>query len=234
LLYGDQKLTVAGETVEWIAGMIRDGSYSPGDRLPGERQLAKLLKVSRASVREALGKLETVGLVECRHGLGTFVKDPSREILQAALMPYILTDQETVRKLFQIRQLIEVEAAGLAAQCAGSGQIAEMARWVEAVESHISRGNTNGIVMADAELHRQIIIATGNDILVDLLDSIADLLRAMRRDSINIPGLLPQIVSDHRAIFEAIEAKDSQAARQAMQGHLAGIIAQVKETWSDL
>lgn len=232
MLYGDQKSTVAGETVERIADMIRSGDYTPGDRLPGERQLAQQLHVSRTSVREALGRLETVGLVECRHGLGTFVKDPSREVVQAALMPHLLTDRETLQKLFEIRQLIEVEAAVLAAERANSAQLGVMRRWLEEVETQIARANEAGIVTADIEFHRQIIIATGNDIMVDLMDSIVDLLRAVRRDSINIPELQGSIISGHRAIFEAIAAGNSQAARQAMQDHLAAIMAGVKAAWS--
>ncbi len=232
MLYGDQKITVAGETVERIADMIRSGDYIPGDRLPGERQLAQELHVSRTSVREALGRLETVGLVECRHGLGTFVKDPSREIVQAALMPHLLTDRETLQKLFEIRQLIEVEAAALAAERANSAQLGVMRRWLEEVETQIARANEAGIVTADIEFHRQIIIATGNDIMVDLMDSLVDLLRAVRRDSINIPELQATIISGHRAIFEAIVAGNSQAARQAMQDHLAAIMARVKIAWS--
>ena len=232
VLYSDQKITVAGETVERIADMIRSGQYTPGDRLPGERQLAQQLHVSRTSVREALGRLETVGLVECRHGLGTFVKEPSREIIQAALVPHLLTDRDTLQKLFEIRQLIEVEAAAQAAERATPTHLAVMRRWLEEVETQIARENLDGIVTADVEFHRQIIIATGNDILVDLMDSIVDLLRAMRRDSINIPELLSNIISGHRAILEAIEVRDSGLARQAMQNHLAAIMVRVKASWS--
>lgn len=232
MLYGDQKSTVAGETVERIAEMIRSGDYILGDRLPGERQLAQQLRVSRTSVREALGRLETVGLVECRHGLGTFVKDPSREVIQAALVPHLLTDRETLPKLFEIRQLIEVEAAALAAERVSLAQLVVMRRWLEEVETQIARQNEAGIVTADIEFHRQIIIATGNDIMVDLMDSIVDLLRAVRRESINIPELQATIISGHRAIFEAITAGDSPAARQSMQEHLAAIMVRVKAAWS--
>ena len=231
MLYGDQKLSVAGEIVEQIAGMIRSGQYAAGDRLPGERQLAKQLQVSRTSVREALSRLETFGLLESRHGLGTFVKDPSREVLHASLMPHLLIEPETVGKLFELRQIIEVDAAARAAQRANSSEKAIMRRWVEEVETQIARENAPGVVTADVEFHRQIIIATGNDILVDLMDSIVDLLRAMRRDSMNIPELQEKMIISHRAILTAIEAGDSDAARQAMREHLALVATRVKAFW---
>jgi GntR family transcriptional repressor for pyruvate dehydrogenase complex len=233
LIYGDQKLSVAGETVEQIADMIRTGQYAPGDRLPSERKLAEQLQVSRTSVREALGRLETIGLLESRHGLGTFVKDPSRELLQASLMPHILTDSETLKKLFELREIIEVDAAARAAKRADASQKAIMRRWVEEVETQMARENAAGVVTADVEFHRQIIIATGNDILVDLMDSIVDLLRAMRRDSMNIPELQSKIIAGHRAILAAIEAGDSRGARKAMRDHLVTVAARVKTFWAE-
>ena len=71
------------QVLDLIVENIDSGTLRPGDRLPSERKLAEQLQVSRTSVREALGRLETIGLLESRHGLGTFVKDPSRELLQA-------------------------------------------------------------------------------------------------------------------------------------------------------
>lgn len=226
------KPSVSADTVQQIADMIRTGNYSAGDRLPGERQLARQLHVSRTSVREALRKLETMGMLEIRQGLGTFVKDPSREAIQSSLPPYILTDQPTLEKLFEIREIIEVEAAARAARRATADQIATMKTWKEAVEAHIAGQNSDGIVMADVEFHRQIIVATGNDILTSLMDSIADLLRDMRWDSSSIPELLPEIIAGHQAIFTAIENRDAGAARQAMKNHLAGISARVKAFWA--
>lgn len=223
--------SVSADTVEQIAAMIRAGDYAAGDRLPGERILAKQLQVSRASVREALRTLTTIGLLETRQGLGSFVKDPSQELLQASLPPPILTNQATLEKVFEIRQIIEVEAAALAAERVDPNQLAVMKHWLLAVETHIARDEMEDMVTADIEFHRQIIVATGNDILVGLMDSISDLLRDMRWDSSKIPELLTQIIAGHRAIFKATEARDSSAARQAMQAHLDVISARVKSFW---
>lgn len=233
MLYGNQRATVAGETVERIAEMIRSGQYGPGDRLPSERQLAQQLQVSRTSVREALSRLETLGLLEGRHGLGTFVKVPSSEIIQASLFPHILSDKKTLEKVFEIREIIEVEAAARAAKRATSYHLSSMRRWVEEMETCIARSNVDGIVTADVEFHRQVIIATGNQILVDLMDSIADLLRAMRRDSIKLPELLSEQTAGHRAILAEIEAGRSQGAARAMRDHLRSVILHVKDAWSE-
>jgi GntR family transcriptional regulator, transcriptional repressor for pyruvate dehydrogenase complex len=231
LLYGNQKSSVAEKTVNRITEMIRTGNYAPGDRLPSERKLAEQLKVGRTSVREAIRQLEVVGLVESRLGLGTFVKDPSNEVLQSTFISHVLPDQETIQKLFDLREIIEVEAAARAAQRADEYQIAHMRHWLQMVETYIARNDAHGITMADVEFHRHIIIATDNDILVNLMDSIVDLLRDMRDASSNIAAHLPEIVTGHRRILEAIAAGDSEAARQAMKDHLATIRKRVKELW---
>lgn len=232
MLNVSSKSSVSADTVHQIAEMLRAGEYIVGDRLPGERQLAKQLRVSRASVREALRKLETVGLLEIRQGLGTFVKEPNNEAIQASLPPHILTDQTTLNKLFEMREIIEVEAAARAAERVTSEQLTAMHQWLEAVETAVVQQDATGIVTADVEFHRQIVVATANELLVYLMDSLVDLLRDMRWDSSNIPALLPEIVAGHRAILAAIEAGDSQAARLAMQRHLVGISARVQAYWA--
>lgn len=233
MLYSTLKPSVADETVERIAEMIRTGGYLPGDRLPSERKLVEQLKVGRTSVREAMRRLETIGLVESRHGLGNFVKDPSSEVIQASLLPHTLANKETLEKLFDLREIIEVEAAARAAKRASAGQITAMKKWLQTVETNVAREDAAGLIVADVEFHRQIIIATGNDILVNLMDSIVDLLREMRYDSTHIPELLPQIIGGHRAIMAAIEAHDADAARQAMRDHLAAVGARVKNFWTE-
>ncbi|MCP4165400.1 MAG: FadR family transcriptional regulator [Chloroflexi bacterium] len=229
--YSHQKSSVAEETVEHISEMIRTGEYAPGDQLPSERKLAQELHVGRTSIREAIRQLETVGLLESRQGLGTFVKDPSGEVIRATLFPHFITSQETIRKLFEVREIIEVEAAGRAAERAETTQITLMRKWVQAVETHIAREDGQSMINADVEFHRQIVIATDNDILVSLMDSIVGLLHEMRTDSMHIPDLLPGIVSGHRAILAAIEMGDSQAARQAMKDHLTHVGAAVQAYW---
>jgi DNA-binding FadR family transcriptional regulator len=225
------KVSVSEETVAGIVQMIRDDQYAPGDRLPGERLLSKQLAVGRTSVREAIRHLEALGLLEVRQGLGTFVKDPGARILQTTLAPHIVTDKRQLDELFETREIIEIAAASRAAERADAAQIAAMRRWAQMIETYVARGDAQGIVTADVEFHRQIIAASGNNTLVALMDSIVDLLHDMRYDSGDIPELLPEIISGHRAILAAIEARDSVAARQAMREHLTNVARRVKEFW---
>ena len=225
------KVSVTEETVEQIVQMIRTEQYAPGDRLPGERILSKQLAVGRTSVREAIRQLETLGLLEVRQGLGTFVKDPGKRILQTTLAPHIVTDKRQLDELFETREIIEIAAAARAAQRADAAQIAAIRRSAQMVEMYVARGDSQGIVTADVEFHRQIVVATGNDTLVTLMDSIVDLLHDMRFDSGDIPQLLPEIVTGHRAILAGIEAHDNAAAGRAMREHLETVAKRVMEYW---
>ena len=216
--------SIADDAEAQILGMIRGAAYAPGDRLPSERQLTQQLGVSRTSIRAALGRLVALGLLDARPGSGTYVKAPSNEILQAALAPHISTDHSTLLKLFELREIIEVEAAGRAAQRATPQDMAALQRWAEAIETAVARQDRDGLMLADTEFHRQIVLATGNDVLVHLMDSVAHLLREMRYASTSHPQVLP----GQRAILAAIEAGDSAAARQAMRGHLSVVRAKAE------
>jgi GntR family transcriptional repressor for pyruvate dehydrogenase complex len=209
--------------VQWIIDMVRQNRYVPGDRLPGERALAEQLTVSRTSVRDALGRLEAMGVLEQRAGLGTFVKEPTSGVLQASLTSQLFSDPAKLSKVFEVREIIEVEAAMRAAERATEAEIEQIRHWSEQVEISIARSDGVGRSLADVEFHRQIVIATGNDLLVDLIDSMAGLLHEMRAFALTIPGLGPEVIAGHQAIVEAIAAHDSQAARRAMQNHLNNV-----------
>ncbi len=233
MIYTRQKSSIARETFDFIADRIRGGRYAPGDKLPGERSLARQLRVGRNSVREAIRRLETAGLLETRQGLGSFVKDPSGEILQTALISNFLTDTAIQEKLFDLRLIIEVEATVRAVQCITPEQLQDLRRFHELVEKCSARGDIDGMIVADFEFHRQLLVATGNDILVNLMDGIMDLLREMRRVGAEIPELLSERISSHRAIIKAIENGDGEAARRAMKEHLEGVFKRVKSIRED-
>ncbi len=231
MFYSQPKTSVTEEAARQIVEMIRNGRYNSGDKLPGERQLSKDLQIGRTSVREAIRRLEAMGLVEVRQGRGTYVNDPSNRTLQTTLTPHILTNQQKLDELFELRQIVESAAAARAAKRADAAQIETMHYWAQTIETAVARQETTLITTADIEFHRQIIIASGNSTLVNLMDSIVDLLRDMRHDSIQIPNLLPEIVRGHREILTAIENKDAQAAADAMRRHLIDVAERVKEFW---
>lgn len=219
---------ISVDALEAITDLIRSGAYRPGDRLPGERQLAKHLSVSRASIREAIRRLETIGFVEIHQGVGTFVKAPGNEVLRAALVSPLAPDPPTLRKLFEIREIIEVEAAARAAQRVTAAQLGKMRYCLDELALRAARRDMRGAVIADVEFHRVIIEATGNDMLVKLVDNLIDLLREMRLSTGMFEEMLHHTIEDHSAVYDAIRRGDAAAAKHAMQAHLDHVKATTK------
>lgn len=196
---------------------MREGNLLPGDRLPGERQLVEMLGVSRTSVRTGVTRLVMMGLLEVKAGSGTFVREPNTTAVRDVLVQHYAPDVETMQQLFELREIIESEAAARAAQRATPEQISMLRHWADEIVFAAQRKDREGLAQADVEFHRLILIATGNEILVDVIDTIAPLLHEMRQASMGSPEVLP----GQRAILTAIENRDSPAARNAMLKHLA-------------
>ena len=228
MLRAIEKSRVSQGIVDQLVSLIRSGNFTPGDQLPGERQMAQKLGVSRNSVREALRTLETVGLIEIKPGKGTFVKDPSSEVLRAALVPHLFQDEDTFAKLFELREIIEVEAASRAAERISEEQLEQIGRWLNTMEVSVDNNDLEMALVADVEFHRHVIIATGNDVLIDLMESVVDLLREMRRISPSFVDLLPHSIKQHRAILAALKRGDGPAAKEAMHTHLQDVRADSK------
>jgi len=215
-----EHVRLSQSAVEQIKELIAKRELHPGDRLPGERELVRQLGISRTSVREALRILEVMGLVEVRPGSGTYVKDPTADVMQAPLTPWLAAHRDSLMELFEVRELIEPGAAALAAQRACPHTIQAMRQTLEEMERAHQDGDLVGAVMADAEFHHLIMKATGNKLLIKLLDNIVHLLEEGRKASLRVPGQTARAIAGHRQILEAIAANDGEAAARAMSTHL--------------
>ena len=205
---------------ESIADLIDAGEFAPGDRLPGERDLARKLEVSRASLREALSALELEGYVEIRVGSGVYVRPRRRSRKGAALTGRIgeVSPFDTLRA----RRLIEAETAALAARHASAEQIAaiESAFAGLAADMRARKARSEG----DRLFHVRIAEAAGNTALAAI---VRDLWAAWhqplnaRLESLFVTAQRRRDnVGEHRRILDAIRARDPAAARAAMRSHL--------------
>lgn len=206
--------------VERIKAFIQEKRLAPGTRLPGERELCERLGVSRSSLREALRVLEVMGMIEIRPRSGTYVKDPTSDIIRVPLLPWLAMHRETVRQIFELRQLIEPGAAALAAQRATAKELEALRQTLVDMEDCIAKEDLVGAILADAEFHHVITKATRNEYLVEFMDSIVHFLEEGRKASLRVPGQPQRAVVGHREIYEAITRGDGEAARAAMEKHL--------------
>jgi GntR family transcriptional repressor for pyruvate dehydrogenase complex len=184
--------------------MVISGGLEPGERLPPERELCSHLGVSRTVVREALNLLEARGLISIEHGRGAVVSGGSRRAVRDTLGLLLRVQPKTLWELLEIRKILEVEVAGLAAERAGPDDVTAMQLQLD----------------ADVEFHALLARGTRNEVLLTMLEPVVDLLRASRRVSAAKPGNALRALGEHERILRRVEARDVEGAREEMRAHL--------------
>src|SRR5271166_696554 len=192
----------------------------PGDLLPPERQLVKMLGVSRGSVRDAIRSLELMGLLEPRQGLGTVVCSPGASAANP-LANALLNKQKQVAELIDVRKMIEPHLAGRAALHASRDEIADMEDILLRQEAKVRRGEL--AVEEDSEFHYSIALASNNSAILKVVDVLMDLLRDTREHSLQGEGRQEKSLAGHRRILSALKRRDAAAAKVAMRRHLQEI-----------
>jgi len=200
-----------------IASEIRDEIAEGDGWLPPERDLAVKLGVSRPVVREATKRLELQGLLEVKHGVGTKVVDKLHKPLNGSLALLIPDDKERLRQLMQVRFMLEPENARLAAENASATQTRRLKTALKNLEA---ADGYDAAVDADMAFHRELAIASGNQIAALLLQSLSDLMQTgLTRGYSRVST--QNALHQHAAILTAIEKRDAATAAKAMRDHLS-------------
>ncbi|HEY6759285.1 MAG TPA: FadR/GntR family transcriptional regulator [Baekduia sp.] len=198
---------------------ILDGTLSPGDRLPTERELGDQFGVSRTVIREAIRSLIAKGLLEVRGGSGLRVATIDVSAVRETMGMYLRVNAEfDYGKLHEVRSVLEIEIAGLAAERATAEDLAALQRSVDDMAAALD--DVEKVSALDVEFHRLIAQAAHNSLFLVMLDSIGDILLDVRRATMGIRGRPARGLEHHRAILDRIAAREPDAARQAMRAHL--------------
>lgn len=212
--------TTSESVVLQLREMIQRGELRPGDRLPPERDLAKLFGVSRPTLRAGIRSLAAVGVLQSRQGAGTFVVDtegsPSLDSSPLRLMAAL--HGFTGTEMFEARQSLEMAIAGLAAERATGDQMASMAE--ELAGMYASMDEPEQYLLHDMRFHQTVAAASGNRILTALMNMVATILYDVRRKTVNRAHDLKESAEMHRQIYRAIRDRNPEAARIAMRDHL--------------
>ena len=216
-----KRTSVSLEAAEAIKALILSGELGSGDALPPERNLAVMLGISRPSVREALRVLTAMNVVEPRHGGGTYVTSLDPRLLARPINFLLQVKPRTFLHLFEVRQVLEVSGARLAAPKMTDEVVSELERLADEAASVLRQPARYSEV--GFELHTKIIEATGNPIYLSLYESISDLLLESRRRTAQVAAVRRQAHEDHLVIVAALRKRDAEAAAQAMHDHLEGM-----------
>ena len=216
--------SLAHELVDALAGRIRDGSLNAGEKLPTEAAIMEEFGVSRTVVREAISRLQAAGLVETRHGVGTFVVGLG-EGSAFRISPEQLGTLQDVIAVLELRIGVETESAALAAMRRTPENLETLRNALKAFLAAVEEGRD--AVGPDFQFHLEIARATQNHHFVDLMGTLGGMM--IPRARLEPPGpLTPErqaylrgVNSEHESIVDAIARQDAEAARAAMRTHLA-------------
>ena len=215
--------------IEQLKELIITGDLKPGQKLPGERDLAKVLGASRNSLRLALKVLEFMRLIEIRHGLGVYVA--TKEDLNKAILNFNwfeLSAHHPLLDLLEARKCFEPFMTALCAQNATESQIEEMEKDLQTMEECAKR-NELGVEQASI-FHTIILNASGNFILLQIGTMLRNLMDESKRVSLSKLEYTRQSLDEHRGILEAIKNRDPETAAAHMLSHLESVQRHLEET----
>ncbi len=212
------KQGVAEQVTQRVLGLIQAGVLKPGDRLPAERELAAQLGVGRPSLREALRALSLLGVLDIRQGDGVRVAVLSPERLLQPLHFLVSLEADNLDMLFEARAVLEAGLTRLAAEHLSDTDLAQLKCYVAEGETVLD--DPEAFLELDIAFHKVITDAASNTLLKQIVQSLSVLTRASRSLTVNLPGVRERSHEDHTAIYQALEARDAEAAGRAMQRHL--------------
>lgn len=215
------KSSLADDLAQRVVQLIRSGVYKQGDRLPSIMEMARGFGVGHPTLREALKKLEVIGVVEIRHGAGVYV-GRGRDALVVSNPVYAgVVSKKLMLDLVDARMSIEVTSAGLAAQHATEANLAYMARLLDEAESNIDDDDV--LSANNMAFHREIAIASGNVVLAQLQDVLTRLFQQEQRVILGIYGSRKKDHAEHRGLLEALKQRNVALVEERMKAHLEGV-----------
>jgi GntR family transcriptional regulator, transcriptional repressor for pyruvate dehydrogenase complex len=209
------------QVIEQIKELIVSGKLKKGDKLPPERDLVEQFQASRASIREALRALQIIGLVECRQGGGNYIKESFEDSLFEPLSIMFVLQNSKPEEILELRKIVEVETAALAAEKISLKELHEIKYIIEQIrESYDEELNAK----LDKQLHYKIAHASGNFLVVSVLTAVSSLIDSFIKDARRI--ILTQkenreiLIEHHENLYKALLEHNKGKAAEVMRKHL--------------
>ncbi len=202
----------------YVRQLIESGQYRPGDRIPPERELAGLIGVSRPSVRTGLQALAALGIIEARRGSGTFITHDPPCFASGSLSFFAALHGISNEQLFEVRRILEMDMAELAAERATGSQLAAISE--EVMEMFAVHEDPELFLVHDIRFHHAVSRAAGNPVLGALAEMVAEVFFERRRESV-LPWQDVAVAAEHhKRIYQAIRDQDRERARREMSTHM--------------
>jgi GntR family transcriptional regulator, transcriptional repressor for pyruvate dehydrogenase complex len=225
-----KKTRIPEEIADRIRELILDATFVPGRALPSERVLAQRFGVSRQSVRDALRMLEMLGLLEMRHGQGTFPKELTVDRLVTPLASVITYRRDLRDELMDVRRMFEPAVAREAAVRTTDEDLTALEQVLEAQRRKLRTSQST--FLEDTAFHAALARATHNRVVVHLMETLNGLLAESRKLTLRQKGRPQRSLQGHQAIVAALRRHDPEAAATAMHEHINQIADLVQNTAS--
>ncbi|WP_112322313.1 FCD domain-containing protein [Oceanibium sediminis] len=224
---------IATSIRQQIESLILRGILRPGERLPSERELAAQLDVSRPSLREALQELEGAGLIVTRPGAGAYVAEVLGSAFAPPLVRLFSTHDEALFDYLSFRRDLEGLAAERAARLASDTDLKVITTVFEKMVAAHEKRSPKQEAALDADFHMAIVEASHNVVMLHMMRSMFEMLQAgvfyNRQAMFALRTTRRELLDQHRAIHDAIVARDPAAARAAVDAHMSFIEGEMKE-----
>ena len=206
------------QVVNHMRSLIESGTLKSGDKLPPERDFARTLRISRASLRAGIGYLAALGVLKIKHGIGTFIAEGPPEFNQASLAFIGALHGFQSWQMFEARIILESNLAALAAERGKEEHHAALAE--EVAEMFASLNAPGEYLIHDVLFHRIIAQASGNPILAAIMETVTSSMYDKRRKTVERATDLRESAQMHREIYRAIRARNPDEAHKLMEQHL--------------
>lgn len=206
------------QVVNHIRSLIENGTLQPGDKIPPEREFARTLKISRASLRTGIGYLAAMGVMKVRHGVGTFVADGPPEFGKASLGLMGALHGFQTWQMFEARIILESNIAALAAERGKEEHHAALAE--EVAEMFAAMDSPADYLIHDLLFHRIVSQASGNPIMAAVIETLTSALYDKRRKTVERSIDMRESAEMHREIYRAIRTHKPLDTRRLMEQHL--------------
>ena len=204
--------------VQRIKDLLEHGDLKAGSRLPPERELAEMLSISRPSLRTALKALSVMGIIRAKPGAGTYIADSLPAIFNQPMHFMTLIHNTGFAEMFEARRIIESGLAELAAERASAEDLAALSQEIEGMRGAI--GNPEKFLKHDIRFHQTVAQAANNQVMTGVMDTIAQLLYQIRRQTIARASDFHEAVDWHQRIYDALRRHDAKRAKELMSSHL--------------
>lgn len=219
--------SVSDQIFEQIKEQIVQGKWKPGMKIPSENKLTKMLGVSRISLREALQKLITLGILETKQGEGTFVKKVTGDTYMNSLLPFFMLDKPETINILEYRKIVECGVVSLAVEKATKEDILMLEQNVKKMEKNIN--NTEMHVEADVNFHIALAEITRNSVIIKVSYLTMEAMRKSMEDLYSPLDIKEFGLKYHKEIVNAIKERDKIKAQELMEEHIMKKIETLKK-----